>query len=122
MYNSKPGEESVDWEHDKPIHRQVRDKIATLIIEGAIKSGTALPSVRQAAVNWGINPLTVLKGYQHLVQENIVIKQRGKQFMVIDNAEHTLIAYERKQFIKHEWPTLVSKLKKLGLTHLVQES
>ena len=112
----------MDWENDKPIHRQVRDKIAALIIEGALQSGSALPSVRQAAVDWGINPLTVLKGYQHLVQENIVLKQRGKQFMVVNNAEQSLLSQERNQFIQHEWPTLLIKLKKLGLTHLIQES
>ena len=65
------------WDDSQPIYRQLRDRVVAMILEGALKEGDPLPSVRSVAAEYQINPLTVLKGYQSLVDEGLVEKRRG---------------------------------------------
>ena len=57
------------WNEDLPIYRQLRDRVVAMILEGVLTDGDALPSVRNVAAEYRLNPLTVLKGYQELVDE-----------------------------------------------------
>jgi GntR family transcriptional regulator len=66
------------WDDSQPIYRQLRDRVVAMILEGVLKEGDPLPSVRAVAAEFRLNPLTVLKGYQQLVDEQLVEKKRGR--------------------------------------------
>ncbi len=104
-----------EWREDQPIYRQLRDKVAEAILKGSLQEGDALPSVRNIAVEMQINPLTASKAYQELVAEELVEKRRGLGMFVIAGAKDRLLSAERKQFLDEEWPTMVTRIKSLGL-------
>ena len=66
-----------EWNDGQPIYRQLRDRVVHMILEGVLKEGDPLPSVRNVAADYRVNPLTVLKAYQELVDEDFVEKRRG---------------------------------------------
>ncbi len=104
-----------DWKEDQPIYRQLRDKVASAILEGSLKEGEALPSVRNVAVEMQINPLTASKAYQELVNQELVEKRRGLGMFVIDGAREKLLQGERKLFLEDEWPEIVARIQALGM-------
>lgn len=104
-----------EWKEDQPIYRQLRDKVAEAILKGSLQEGDALPSVRNIAVEMQINPLTASKAYQELVAEELVEKRRGLGMFVIAGAKDRLLSAERKQFLDEEWPSMVARIKSLGL-------
>jgi GntR family transcriptional regulator len=103
------------WNEDLPIYRQLRDRVVDMILEGVLHDGDALPSVRNVAAEYRLNPLTVLKGYQELVDEGLVEKKRGRGMFVNDGAQKQLLKDERKRFIEKEWPQVLATIERLGL-------
>ena len=103
------------WNEDLPIYRQLRDRVVAMILEGVLGDGDALPSVRNVAAEYRLNPLTVLKGYQELVDEGLVEKKRGRGMFVTDGAHKQLLKDERQRFIEKEWPQVVATIDRLGL-------
>ena len=103
------------WNEDLPIYRQLRDRVVAMMLEGVLNDGDALPSVRNVAAEYRLNPLTVLKGYQELVDEGLVEKKRGRGMFVTDGARTQLLKDERKRFINKEWPKVAATIKRLGL-------
>ena len=103
------------WNDSQPIYRQLRDKVAAMILEGSLADGDALPSVRNVAAEFTLNPLTVLKGYQQLVDEGLVEKKRGRGMFVTTGARSHLLRDERARFLDHEWPRVLSTIERLGL-------
>lgn len=103
------------WNEDLPIYRQLRDRVVAMILEGVLGDGDALPSVRNVAAEYRLNPLTVLKGYQELVDEGLVEKKRGRGMFVTDGAHKQLLKDERQRFIDKEWPQIVATIDRLGL-------
>ena len=103
------------WNEDQPIYRQLRDRVVTMILEGVLKDGDVLPSVRNVAAEYRLNPLTVLKGYQELVDEGLVEKKRGRGMFVNEGAQSKLLQDERARFIEKEWPMVLATIKRLGL-------
>jgi GntR family transcriptional regulator len=103
------------WNEDVPIYRQLRDRVVAMILEGVLGDGDALPSVRNVAAEYRLNPLTVLKGYQELVDEELVEKKRGRGMFVTDGARIQLTKDERQRFLEKEWPEVVATIKRLGL-------
>jgi GntR family transcriptional regulator len=103
------------WNDSQPIYRQLRDKVVAMILEGSLADGDALPSVRQVAAEFTLNPLTVLKGYQQLVDEGLVEKRRGRGMFVTPGARARLLADERRRFLDHEWPRISATIERLGL-------
>lgn len=103
------------WNEDQPIYRQLRDRVVAMILEGVLGDGDALPSVRNVAAEYRLNPLTVLKGYQELVDEGLVEKKRGRGMFVNDGARGQLLKDERKRFLDKEWPEVVATISRLGL-------
>lgn len=103
------------WNDDQPIYRQLRDRVVAMILEGVLSDGDALPSVRNVAAEYRLNPLTVLKGYQELVDEGLVEKKRGRGMFVNDGARKQLIIDERKRFVETEWPRVVETIERLEL-------
>jgi GntR family transcriptional regulator len=103
------------WNEDLPIYRQLRDRVVAMILEGALTDGDALPSVRNVAAEYRLNPLTVLKGYQELVDEGLVEKKRGRGMFVTDGAQEQLLKDERQRFIDSEWPKVLATIERLGL-------
>ena len=100
---------------DLPIYRQLRDRVVEMILEGVLGDGDALPSVRNVAAEYRLNPLTVLKGYQELVDEGLVEKKRGRGMFVTDGARRQLLKDERKRFVEKEWPKVLETIDRLGL-------
>jgi len=103
------------WSDNQPIYRQLRDRVVAMILEDALKEGDPLPSVRSVAAEYQINPLTVLKGYQSLVDEGLVEKRRGLGMFVKEGARKSLMKNEREQFLKSEWPLMLQRIQRLGL-------
>ena len=103
------------WNEDQPIYRQLRDRVVAMILEGVLGDGDALPSVRNVAAEYRLNPLTVLKGYQELVDEGLVEKKRGRGMFVNDGARVQLLKAERGRFLDKEWPQIRATIERLGL-------
>jgi GntR family transcriptional regulator len=106
---------TVTWNDNVPIYRQLRERMVAMILDGALNEGDALPSVRQVAADYQINPLTVSKAYQELVDEQLVEKRRGLGMYVNDGARAALLQSERERFLREEWPALYARLQRLGL-------
>lgn len=105
-----------DWTDDQPIYRQLKDKVVAAIMEGSLREGEALPSVRNVAVDLQINPITASKAYQELVMDGLVEKKRGLGMFVVDGARDRLMEAERDRFIKEEWPRVLETIRRLGST------
>ena len=103
------------WSEDLPIYRQLRDRVVAMILEGVLGDGDALPSVRNVAAEYRLNPLTVLKGYQELVDEGLVEKKRGRGMFVTEGARGRLLKDERARFLDKEWPLVLATIERLGL-------
>jgi GntR family transcriptional regulator len=104
------------WDDSLPIYRQLRDRVVAMILEGALKEGDPLPSVRSVAAEFRLNPLTVLKGYQELVDEQLVEKRRGRGMFVSEGARKALMKDERARFLEDEWPRVYATIQRLGLS------
>lgn len=104
-----------EWNDSQPIYRQLRDRVVTMILEGVLQDGDALPSVRTVAAEYRLNPLTVLKGYQELVDEGLVEKRRGRGMYVLEGANKALMKDERQAFLAEQWPEVVSTIRRLHL-------
>jgi GntR family transcriptional regulator len=104
------------WNDSLPIYRQLRDRVVAMILEGALKEGDPLPSVRSVAAEFRLNPLTVLKGYQQLVDEQLVEKRRGRGMFVSEGARKALMKDERARFLEEEWPRVYATIQRLGLS------
>lgn len=106
----------TQWNNGAPIYRQLRDRMVAMILDGALKEGEALPSVRNTAARFRVNPLTVLRSYQQLVDERLVEKRRGLGMFVSAGAYTALLADERRRFIETEWPHIRASIRRLGLS------
>ena len=106
----------LQWNDSEPIYRQVRDRVVAMILDGVLKEGDPLPSVRNVAAEYRINPLTVLKGYQQLVDEQLVESRRGRGMFVNAGARQALMKDERLYFLESEWPKVYATIQRLGLT------
>jgi len=106
---------STEWNDSQPIYRQLRDRVVAMILDGVLKEGDPLPSVRTVAADYRVNPLTVLKGYQELVDEELVESKRGLGMFVRTGAKELLLKNERKNFLKEEWPRIHATIQRLGL-------
>src|SRR5205823_12899409 len=104
------------WDDSLPIYRQLRDRVVAMILEGVLKEGDPLPSVRAVAADYRLNPLTVLKGYQQLVDERLVEKRRGRGMFVSAGARGQLLTGERERFLKEEWPHILAIINRLGFS------
>jgi GntR family transcriptional regulator len=105
----------LEWNDGQPIYRQLRDRVVAMILDGALKDGDPLPSVRSVAAEFRVNPLTVLKGYQELADEELVEKRRGLGMFVRSEARSALLASERHRFLAEQWPRVYDKIRRLGL-------
>jgi GntR family transcriptional regulator len=104
-----------EWNDNQPIYRQLRDRVVAMILDGVLTEGDPLPSVRTVAADYRLNPLTVLKGYQELVDEELVEKRRGLGMFVKDGARSLLLKGERQKFLAEEWPRIQATIQRLGL-------
>jgi GntR family transcriptional regulator len=105
-----------DWNDNQPIYRQLRDRVVAMILDGVLKEGDPLPSVRTVAAELRVNPLTVLKGYQQLVDEQLVESRRGLGMFINMGARGLLLQGERRRFLVEEWPRIGALIQRLGLT------
>ncbi|MBI2678408.1 MAG: GntR family transcriptional regulator [Candidatus Koribacter versatilis] len=104
-----------EWNDSQPIYRQIRDRVVAMILDGALKEGDPLPSVRNVAAEYRVNPLTVLKGYQELVDEGLVESRRGLGMFVNPGAYELLHQSERKRFLTEEWPRIRERIRQLSI-------
>ena len=105
----------LEWNDSAPIYRQLRDRVVDMILDGVLKNGDPLPSVRNVAADYRVNPLTVLKGYQQLVDEDLVEKRRGLGMFVKDGARDRLLKGEREKFLADQWTRIRATIQRLGL-------
>jgi GntR family transcriptional regulator len=105
-----------EWNDSEPIYRQIRDRVVALILDGVLKEGDPLPSVRNVAAEYRVNPLTVLKGYQELVDERLVESKRGRGMFINTGARSLLLRGERQKFLAEQWPRVYATIQRLGLT------
>ena len=106
---------AVEWSDGAPIYRQLKERVVAMLLDGVIKPGEALPSVRQVAAEYQLNPITVSRAYQELADEGLVEKRRGLGMYVIDGARDRLLASERERFLREEWPAMVERIRRLNL-------
>ena len=104
-----------EWNDNQPIYRQLRDRVVAMILDGVLEEGDPLPSVRNVAAEYRVNPLTVLKGYQELVDEGLVETRRGRGMFINDGARSQLLQGERQKFLADEWPRIKANIQRLGL-------
>ena len=105
-----------EWNDSQPIYRQLRDRGVHMILDGVLKEGDPLPSVRNVAAEYRVNPLTVLKAYQQMVDEELVENRRGLGMFVKTGARELLLKGEREKFLADEWPRVAATIQRLGLT------
>jgi GntR family transcriptional regulator len=106
---------SVAWSDNAPIYRQLKEKVVGMMLDGLLRPGDALPSVRQIAAEYQLNPITVSRAYQELADEELVEKRRGLGMYMTDGARDKLLSSERERFLKEEWPAMVERIHRLGL-------
>jgi GntR family transcriptional regulator len=104
-----------EWNDSQPIYRQLRDRVVAMILDGVLKEGDPLPSVRSVAAEYRVNPLTVLKGYQELVNEGLVESRRGLGMFINSGVRTLLLQGERQKFLTEEWPRVSATIQRLGL-------
>jgi GntR family transcriptional regulator len=104
-----------EWNDNQPIYRQLRDRVVAMMLDGVLQEGDPLPSVRNVAAEYRVNPLTVLKAYQELVDEELVEKRRGLGMFVKNGARKILLKGERQKFLDDEWPRVRATIQRLGL-------
>jgi GntR family transcriptional regulator len=104
-----------EWNDSQPIYRQIRDRVVAMILDGVLKEGDSLPSVRNVAAEYRVNPLTVLKSYQQLVDEQLVESKRGRGMFINAGARSLLLQGERQKFLTEEWPRVSATVQRLGL-------
>ena len=104
-----------DWNDSQPIYRQLRDRVVAMILDGVLNEGDPLPSVRTVAQEYRVNPLTVLKGYQQLVDEQLVESRRGRGMFINTGARKLLLQGERDKFLSEDWPKIMATIQRLGL-------
>src|SRR2546423_14563111 len=105
-----------EWNDSQPIYRQLRDRIADMILDGLLNEGDPLPSVRNVAAEYRVNPITVMKGYQQLVDEQLVEMKRGRGMFINAGARDLLLQAEREKFLNEQWPRIQETIQRLGLS------
>ena len=107
---------AIEWSDGAPIYRQLKDRVVAMLLDGILKPGDALPSVRQVAAEYQLNPITVSRAYQELADEAIVEKRRGLGMYVTEGASEKLLSSERDRFLREEWPAVLERIHRLGLS------
>ena len=107
---------NIEWSDGAPIYRQLKDRVIAMMLDGILKPGEALPSVRQVAAEYQLNPITVSRAYQELADEGLVEKRRGLGMFVTEEASRQLRSSERERFLKDEWPAVAERIQRLGLS------
>ena len=107
---------AIQWSDGAPIYRQLKDRVVAMLLDGILKPGDALPSVRQVAAEYQLNPITVSRAYQELADEAIVEKRRGLGMYVTEGASEKLLNSERERFLHEEWPLVLERIQRLGLS------
>jgi GntR family transcriptional regulator len=105
-----------EWNDGQPIYRQLRERVVAMILDGILEEGDPLPSVRNVAAEYRINPITVLKAYQQLVEEQLVEMKRGRGMFINAGARELLLRGERQKFLAEQWPRIAATIQRLGLT------
>ena len=104
-----------DFHASQPIFVQIRQRLIEMILKRQVEEGDALPSVRQIAADLSVNPLTVTKAFEALVDIGVVEKRRGLGMFVTTGARSALLAHERDKFLKEDWPRIAAQIKALNL-------
>jgi GntR family transcriptional regulator len=105
-----------EWNDSQPIYRQLRERVVAMILDGVLKEGDPLPSVRTVATEYRLNPITVMKAYQQLVDEQLVEMKRGRGMFINTGARELLLRGERQKFLDEQWPRIFATIQRLGLT------
>ena len=102
---------SFQWNDKEPIYLQLKDQIRNMILVGDLSENEALPSVRQVAADYKLNPITVSKAWQYLVDEDLVEKKRGLGMFVKEGARENLLKSDQEKFLSKDWPEIKVRIK-----------
>src|SRR5690349_24763516 len=105
---------TIAWNDNAPIYRQLKERVVGMMLDGVLKPGDALPSVRQIAAEYQLNSITVSRAYQELADEGFVEKRRGRSMYATDGARDNLLSTERERFLREEWPLVLDRIRRLG--------
>lgn len=103
------------WSEDTPIYRQLVEEMIARILDQTYREGELMPSVRQLAIEYGVNPLTASKAYQELAKYDLTEKKRGIGLIIKDAARVTLLKHQQKEFLRSEWPQILERMERLEL-------
>jgi GntR family transcriptional regulator len=107
---------AIQWSEGAPIYRQLKERVIAMMLDGVLKPGDALPSVRPVAAEYHLTPIPVSRAYQELADESLVEKRRGLGMYVTEEASRKLLASERERFLREEWPLVLERIQRLGLS------
>ncbi len=104
-----------EWSEGPAIYRQLMDQVIARILDQTYPEARMLPSVRQLASDFDVNPLTAAKAYKELARDGLIDRLRGEGLVVARGARESLLKRERTRFFKDEWPHLRDRLRRLGI-------
>lgn len=112
------------WHRGESIYMQLMQEVVAGILERGYREGEMLPSVRQLAEAYDVNPLTAAKAYRELARVGLLETLRGEGLVVRPGARASLLRREQTRFLKEEWPLLRKRLERmeLDLKALIEEA
>ena len=105
----------MEFNQPKGIYQQIADQVSDRIAVGEWNAGERIPSVREMAVNLGVNPNTVARSYQSLLDDGIIENRRGIGYFVGKEARERIMDELKKAFIEEEVPRLFEMMEKIGM-------
>ena len=105
----------MEFSEPKGIYLQIADQIRERILRGEWKVGERIPSIRELAVELGVNPNTVTKSYQKLLDKDLISNQRGRGYFVSENAAGRALKEMKDEFMREEMPKISRTMQLLGI-------
>ena len=105
----------MEFSEPKGIYLQIADRIRERILRGEWKAGERIPSIRELAVELGVNPNTVTKSYQKLLERELISNQRGRGYFVSENAAERALNEMKEEFMRDELPRIIGAMRLLGI-------
>ena len=105
----------MEFSEPKGIYLQIADRMRERILRGEWKTGERIPSIRELAIELGVNPNTVTKSYQKLLDRELISNQRGRGYFVSENAAERALQEMREEFMRDELPRIIGAMRLLGI-------
>lgn len=107
---------NFNFDSDIALYQQVAEEISEGIFNGSYAEGTQIPSTTEISKNYKINPATILKGMNQLVEEKLIEKKRGLGMFVTIGAQQKVLNQRKDNFINKELLKVLDEAKKLNIS------